>query len=156
MIFNSDKANKIEKLILKKVKERVQKYNRDYKGSRFIAYTEEYAKRKKDPFTGIKGVNPDKVNLTLTGLMLYDFYVKVTIEPHDLDIGGSTISVGKLKIKYGFYSTESKVKYEWNVKGRIRKDGKSSARDFLGIYNNEWLLKEKDLRRLIADEMKKR
>lgn len=159
-IFTETRAKRIENAIRQKVINRTTVQYKNYLGDRFVEYTLDYARRKgnimgstKIKITKKGGVQRrlDAVDLTLTGQMLDAFYVKVIIEAHEIDMDGMKVPSNKINIKYGFLTRDGKAveKYWWNAIGRIRKDGKSSARDFLGMANNEWLMREEELKDMI-------
>ena len=177
-MFSINKHKQIEDAIKKKVINRTTKQYEDYAGKRFVNYTLAYAKRKPkktgknitiakykksgvDKKTGREYTMGDdrlmQVDLWLTGRMLSDkegFYVKINTKPHEIEMFGIKMAVQKLQIKYGFKSREVAKIYEYNAEGRIRKDGKNSARDFLGLYHDAWLMSEGDIRKIIQNAYK--
>ena len=154
-IFTPERTKRIENAIIKKVINRTTAQYKDYLGKRFVKYSLDYAKRKskitgdtKIKITKKRGVERrlDAVNLTLTGQMLADFYVKVIIEPYELEMDGVKEPSNKINIKYGFKTREGEAfnKYLWNAIGT-----RTPNRDFLGLARNEWLMPEKELNDLI-------
>ena len=154
----------MQNAIESKVRDRTTKQYKDYMGQRFVNYTLSYAKWKpkktgknitieKYKKTAKKGTPiPQEVDLTLTGKMLSDFYVEVTGKPIMIKLFNKTTTLGSIKIKYGISTREgeeSLKRYYYNAHGRKRKDGIISARDFLGMANNKWLMPENELKEII-------